>query len=412
MTSAPHVADWEPFFNPLDVDLWANASDVNWMKGSWVRSHKHPAALAKQWPFIPPTRTQAASIIRIRHEQVLAILGGLFSWRTATVDQLRAGLVTDGMRIDAFARDVPTVWGALLKLGAIDVGFSKAEVFDDRRVNQVWVQVGSMPNFTKEITDTLNLPAWMRGVLTSGDFRAVHSYARHNTLTNHVGLTAAHDDRVRFTCGDGWGGFRYIDPQAVAEIGGAGRQVADMLAFLSNGVTMALEVQLHSSDVTKKLKAWSKFLAYSPMSRRGLVNIWLQPPLPDGVYPNYLQSFKNIASDKTMTVGTPIVAQRLGYARWEEWFDPAGKPLPQWGEYEDLTGTRRSVFDEQWKQYTPTLNPVSTVCEWGWQLMNERIRQAWGWDISAWDKPASMRGGFWGFVGHDITSSREEEPHG
>lgn len=404
-----HIHAWEPFFNPLDETLWAGSSDVNWMKGSWVRGNTHPAALAARYPFIPATRSQAESIVRTRSAQVLAILGGLFSWRTCTVDQLRAGLVDDGMMIDAFSRDAPSVWGAMLKLGAIDVGFSKAEIFEGVRVPQTWVQVGSVKNYTKQITSTLGMPAWMRGILTNGQFRATHVFARHNTLTNHVGLACVHDERIKFACGDGWGGFRYIDPQAVADAGGWAGQTADMLAFLDNGITMALELQLHATDVTKKLTAWANFLAHSPLARRGLVNVWLQPPLPDGGYTSYMKSFRVASQLDAMTVGTPMVAERMGYARWEEWFDPDGHPDTHWGEYEDLTGTRRSVFDSTWRASTPTLNPVAGVQDWGWALMDERIRQAWGWDISGWRKPDTLRGGFYGFAGRDITANRKRQ---
>lgn len=410
MGQETQVTPWEPFFDPLDDALWARGSDVDWLKGTWVHAYTHPASLHERHPFIPVTVKQAEHLVRKHPGQVLAILGSLLSWRVCTVDQLVAGLAADVDGIEPFHRDAPTVWGALLRLGVIDVGFSRTEFLEGRRVNQVWVAMGSEVMLTRRITNILGVPAWMRDVLTDGKFGQMRTHARHNTLTNHVALTAAHDSRFRFVGGDGWGGFRGIDPQAVAEIGSAGRQSADMIGFTRDGVTMALELQIHATGVGKKLAAWSKLLAYSPMRRRGILCVWLQAPVSAGVYERFDKAFKETSELAEMPMGDPAVFSRMGYARWDEWYDEHALPTPQWGEYVDMYGTRRSVFDPAWQATCPTVSDVDVIQDWGWRLMDERIKAAWGWDVSRWAKPDALRGGFYGFVGHDITTRKEERP--
>ena len=401
---------WQPFFDPLDDTLWARGSDVDWLKGTWVHAYTHPASLSGRHPFIPVTVAQAERLVRLHPEQVLAILGALLSWRVCTVDQLMAGLAADVDGIEPFYRDAPTVWGALLRLGVIDVGFSRTEFLEGRRVNQTWVAMGSEVALTRRITKILGVPAWMRDVLTDGKFGQMRSHARHNTLVNHVALTAAHDERFRFVGGDGWGGFRGIDPQAVAEIGSAGRQSADMVGFVRGGVTMALELQIHAQWVPKKLAAWADLLAYSPMRRSGILCVWLQPPVSAGVYEHFDKAFKEAAGLAQMAVGEPTVASRMGYARWDEWYDEQAHPTGRWGEYADMYGTRRSVFDPAWADVTPHVNDADTIRDWGWKLMDDRIRAAWGWDVSRWKKPEALRGGFYGFVGHDISHDERRRP--
>ena len=164
------VNPWEPFFDPLDDALWARGSDVDWLKGTWVHAYTHPASLHERHPFIPVTVKQAEHLVRRHPGQVLAILGSLLSWRVCTVDQLVAGLAADVDGIEPFHRDAPTVWGALLRLGVIDVGFSRTEFLEGRRINQVWVAMGSEVMLTRRITNILGVPAWMRDVLSDGKF--------------------------------------------------------------------------------------------------------------------------------------------------------------------------------------------------------------------------------------------------
>ena len=63
-------------------------------------------------------------------------------------------------------------------------GFSRTEFLEGRRINQVWVAMGSEVMLTRRITNILGVPAWMRDVLTDGKFGQMRTHARHNTLTN------------------------------------------------------------------------------------------------------------------------------------------------------------------------------------------------------------------------------------
>lgn len=397
--------EWEHFINPLDDNLWGQNSDVNWMQGSWVKTLDHPKQLTDSNPWIPLDPGKAEGMIRRDSQTVLEIIGALFSWRVCAISQLQAGLAPHGA--PDFDRTQPNLYGALLRLGIINVGFSKREAFGLTQVPEVWASMGGSLKFTKHLTDILNMPAWTRSLITNGRFGGVKIHARHNTLTAHVGLTFSKDERVRFVSGDGWGRFRDLDPQAIAEIGGMGINSADAIAFMKNGATVALETQIHANDLKKKLEAWCRFLVYSPMSRRGLLCVWLQAPSAQGCsYGNFLSVFEPARDMQGMTAGNPTVASRMGLARWNEWYDEKGLPTERFGEYMDMFGNRQSIYDPKWMQYAPPQQPFINVNEWGWRLMEDQIRREWNWDVTRWVKPDAMRGGFFGFIGSEI---REEE---
>ena len=78
--------------NPDDRALWPMGSDADWIRGSDVANNEHPGVLAQRHQWIVPNRLFAESMVKANSELVTSIIGALLSWRTCTVDQLRAGL--------------------------------------------------------------------------------------------------------------------------------------------------------------------------------------------------------------------------------------------------------------------------------------------------------------------------------
>ena len=78
--------------NPDDRALWPMGSDADWIRGSDVANNEHPGVLAQRHQWIVPNRLFAESMVKANSELVTSIIGVLLSWRTCTVDQLRAGL--------------------------------------------------------------------------------------------------------------------------------------------------------------------------------------------------------------------------------------------------------------------------------------------------------------------------------
>ena len=136
------------------------------------------------------------------------------------------------------------------------------------------------------------------------------------------------------------------------------------------------------------------------MKRRGLICVWLQIPKANEGYESFNAVIQRTQGMTEMVVGNPTVSQRMGVAVWDEWFEH-GIPTDRFGEYTDMSGTRRNIFSDEWAQYTPQVRDVRKVSEWGWDVTRDIIKKDWGWDVSGWTMPEAYRGGFYGFIGKD-----------
>ena len=398
------MTPWRHFFDPEDPMLFAMQSDLDWVRGDYVATLPHPVATASEpgngW--IMPYRSVAERMIRDDPETALALVGALFSWRTVTVDQLRAGLCN--MPLPAFDRDNPNIYGALARLGVINVGFSKRERLEHIRVPQVWLAIGNDRSNVESILSLTGQRPWFRKGLTAGVMYGIRQHARHNTFAAHVSLAACHDPRVQLTGGDGWGGFRLLDAQAQAESGAHIAAATDATILTDTNVMAGIEVQVGTSKIKDKMDRWAHMLAYSPMARRGLVCIWLSTPMPHAGASNFPAIMEGVSQLPEMAAGVPPVAHRMGYATWDEWFDH-GRPTGMFGEYTDVFGVRRSIFDPAWRQYTPRhVHGIDGIRDWGWRQMRSELYNAWGWDTGSWRFADKWRGGFYGFATpHDPT---------
>lgn len=399
------IDEWTPFFDPKDPGLYVPQGDVDWMSGTWASRLDKPTAVEEVNPWLPGRKSVAEGIVRQNRDKTRALLFALLSWRSCTVKQLQAGLcATKGM--PDFDREHPNLYGALCRLGCVSIGFSMRERFERVRVPQVWLSMNGRKENVARVCKLIGLTAGERESLTSTRAYSAHANARHNTFASHVGLTFAHDDRARLTAGDGWGLFRTIDPIAKTEAGiGGNLSGTDVIALCRNNTLACVEVQMHYNGLFDKLQRWAKLLAFSPMRRRGIVNVWLFAPMNRGSGQDKYGSMENMfhnagAYIDVLGAGTPSVATRMGYAYWTDWYEN-GHPTERFGTYTDMNGARRSIYDPQWKHFTPATNPVTDVTDWGWKTMRDQLHDYWGVDATRWTMPEMWRGGFEGFIGKD-----------
>ena len=200
--------------NPDDRALWPMGSDADWIRGSDVANNEHPGVLAQRHQWIVPNRLFAESMVKANSELVTSIIGALLSWRTCTVDQLRAGLSVKGA--PEFHRDEPNLYGALCRLGVIDIGFSPYERFSGQIIPQTWLSLSSDKKLIRSTLGLFNSATWLRRMLSDKQLIGMRRHVRHNTYAAHVGLHLGVNPDIKLVGGDGWGAFRLIDPQAVS----------------------------------------------------------------------------------------------------------------------------------------------------------------------------------------------------
>lgn len=388
---------WPGFFDPGEKKMWGFGSDVDWVRGDYVNSIANIGKFAGMNPWVVSNKHVAEAMVRQSAEQVVSILGALISWRVCTVNQLRAGLAVGD--VPPFTRDKPNLYGAMCRLGYVNVGFSPRERLEGMVTGEVWLCVGNDSKMVRRVLSVVRSEPWLKGVLTASRLVSLRQHARHNTYAAHLGLVASRDERTKLITGDGWGAFRLIDAQATREAGLAASSATDVALLTQDNVLAGIEVQASSGDFLKKMRNWSKLLAFSPMSRRGLVCVWLLiRQTSSWSYPRSSSYVNALASEAESAVGNPNVGSRMGVALWEDWFD-GGLPTAEFGSYTDIFGVRRSIYDPQWKEFTPEVRDPKTVGEWGWTEMRDIVARDWGWDISSWTLPEECRGGFYGFVG-------------
>jgi hypothetical protein len=397
---------WSRFFNPDSAGMFPHGSDVDWFLGSYVSGLSEAGAVRREHPWLVANRNMALYMVRHEGGTVIRLVAALMAWRTATVSQLQAGLCS--VRVPDFTRDEPNLYGALNRLGVIDVGFNQSERLDGRRFPQVWVALGTNADLVRKVVDYVGDDftgddRWLARVMFSGSGFRMRRHARHNTFACHVALSALHDvSGVRFVTGDGWGSFRRIDERAAVDAGMTnGLNATDVVLSMGcNNVLAGVEVQAYSDSVTlgRKAERWARLLSCSPMSRRGLVCVWLAIPsaVRDWTAP-FERVFERLRSDPVVAAGEPSVGSRIGLAYWTDWYE-GGVPTGEWGTFVDVFGKRHSLFDDWWSSYTPDhVNSIDRISEWGWDETRRILSESWGMDASGWDLPDCLKGGFYGF---------------
>ena len=391
-------------FDPDQPALWAYGSDADWLKGEQVARLQHPGRLAADHPWLVPNRLFAQNAVQANKATVLRIIGTLLSWRTPTLTQLQA--LADA---PPFHRDEPNLYGALCRLGALSIGEPPAiryrQADTDTTGLPTWASLSGERRLIRDVVG-LCVPEgregdvrWMVDMLGGGRLGAGRVHVRHNTFAAHAGVCLSRDARVVACGGDGWSGLEGLDPVAVRDAGVSALTGGDVLAVTRAGVSVGLEVQSSAGKVMEKSERWARVLAASPLSRRGLVCVWVFIPQADGSYATMEPVLERVRALPHMMVGSPVpVGMRMGWARWHDWFGEGGEPTARLGVYTDMTGRARSVFDPQWQALTPPVADPDRVRDWGWTLMTRTLRDEWGVDVSRWRLPDAYRGGFHGFA--------------
>lgn len=382
-------------FDPTEPDLWSMTSNVDWIPGAWVAGLDEVGALAEANPWIVRNRRYALSRAAKERDTVLGIIGALMSWRVCTVRQLQAGLAQNGA--PDFDRDSQNLYGALIRLGVINVGTSVTERRLLRRIDEIWLSIGNDTKLIRQFLKDIDEPAWLSQIIAHGTLSSMRQHARHNTFATHAGIMLGNDPRVKFTGGDGFGAFRAVDRQALDDSGMSTRKSMDIMVAGTNNTLTGIEVQAGGSQLEYKLVSWINFLQHSPMNRRGILCVWLfLPYLKTGYYPPFHALFERMRGNDSLLVGNPDIGTRMGWALWSDWFDRT-ETAPALGEYTDMFGTRRSIFDPAWKRFSPNTASLDNVRNWGWARIRRNVYGTFGWDCGGCTFPERYRGGFYGF---------------
>lgn len=402
---------WKPTLDPMDPNLYGGSNDVTWYKGNDILHAfaNDRTLLRERMPWFVDNWNTAKAMIRKQSAPTIRILSALASWRCCTTDQLADGLTAGP--IPPFTRDEPNLWGALCRLGVLTVGFSGIEAMSGRTVPHVWVAVTLGRTDTDRVLRRAGVPAWLTRCWANSEGTYLHRHAYHNTTAAHLGLTLARHPQARWTCGDAWCRFVSVDPEAAADAHVSVAAGGDVAALLDNNALFEIEVQSSLLDVPGKMDRWMRMLAASPMSRRGLGCVWMLIPRRGTVIPADAGERLEAMIREHEEAAIPEVAARIGWARWDDWYDHRGRPAERFGLYRDANGNTRSMFDPMWAQFMPAhVLPLDEACAWGWRQARERIASWWGFDPRMWAMPMELRGGFNGFAGREATDVIPAQP--
>ena len=391
------VKPWMPFENPLDDSLFDGDSDVDWVTGGYVYHGRHLGRFYEANPWVPEDIRLAARIVKT--VDTYPLLCALMSWRSVTVGQLQAGLCNQ--RVPVFDWTAPSVYGGLLRLGLVDIGFPRSYRWGHVQPRDVFLRMSMGRGRVRRWLRLLGKPMWVAGLLSDSGERALHAYARHNMFADHVGLTAIRDARVLCAAGDGWCAFRLLDERARGESGVALGATGDVLIVLKTGVCVVVEVQSSIAGVEGKVSRWERFLQASPFARRGIICVWLGIPSPreQGSYARIGSVLAEHAGDPLMLAGDVPLNRRMGYARWDEWYEPDGLPAARWGVYRDATGMPMSVFDEGLGEAAPSPRPLDRVRNWGEGLVRAELERVYQEPMLPYCRiPGKLAGGFQGLT--------------
>lgn len=87
-----------------------------------------------------------------------------------------------------FHRDEPNLYGALCRLGVIDIGFSPYERFSGQIIPQTWLSLSSDKKLIRNTLGLFNSATWLRRMLSDKQLIGMRRHVRHNTYAAHVGL--------------------------------------------------------------------------------------------------------------------------------------------------------------------------------------------------------------------------------
>lgn len=379
--------------NVTDPLLWVNGSQGFWVKGASIIA---TPSLADNLPFVVKDQHNAWALIRHQKQVVVTIFETLLMWRTVEITQLPA--LTKSVLPD-FSWDTPNVYGALLRLGVINIGFDSTGMLTGKP-RAIFLSIGSVEVLNKRFLKQLHIPAYMNTLLNApaGRLTATRQATMHNVLTAHVGVEALTDKRVQAVAGDGMSSFRMLTPSLSTVSNGAG---GDMTIFFTNGVSMAVEVQRTTIKLLDKMSRWLDALAQSDMRERGLLCVWLLPRnVTNGAYASvqsYVDKIRELPVSGVADSTGVLAGSRMGVVEWDTWFDSYGRLTDRFGFFVDVFGHERYVMD-----FAGSM-PIDwdKASHWGFRQVDSVLGDVFHVDTSMWSHPECLAGGLGGLTVRD-----------
>ena len=309
--------------------MWADGSTVSWLSltlaqrqlgsGSatlpgWLRWHDEQPPL--DWLLDP-----------VRFTKTLTALAVVDAWRTVTTTQVAKFTGFD------IAKPYSQFWAAMWHSGLLDVGFASAGLLWTRglRAPYVLLRPAQTKVFEQQVAPLLTYAEHL--AVTGGTPWMVSRQAdRHNVLCNQLALHAAHIPAVGVVHGEKWGnagvlGFDSVGMPRPTDTGqlalDSTQASADLVVVRKDGLKIAVELTAStSSTFAPKVKRWAHVMSLSPLERSGLVVLFVNASPPE----RYTQINKKVrqaisdAVQEAPAADKKMLASRIGYAGWQEWF--------------------------------------------------------------------------------------------
>ena len=357
----------------VDSRVWQEGSQVIWLTGDIISKSSHKTLWNQSFTWIPVMEKQAVAIVREYQPFVIRLLELLLSWRSLSLSQVE--MMCTSIPVPRFDRERVNVWGALVRLGVIRVGF----LFSDlvlRDSGEVFVCLSALHDKNYRLLRLLGVADDMaHNYLLSKYIHSPHVAVKHNVYAAHVGWSLYRDSRVRTVGGDGVGGFRYFAPANSVNQAAA----MDCVVFPRQGGVLGIEVQ-SDARIFDKMERWIHFLSVVP----DMWCLWLIIPNASHQTMNP-RVFTRYQSDSRLL--THQIGTRLLWANWSDWFTPEGlKRSHGWGIVHDFLGHTLPVLDTV-KGDTWDWSPAST---WLWYSVCSTISTHYHLDVTTMKPPAAL----------------------
>lgn len=305
--------------DPFWDRLWDSGSSLTWRSWTSMTAQAdaglgsvptaHQLSEPEAWEVLTSPR---------RFKEVLRLLACLHTFRTMTAEQAAAA-----SGCPAAAKVRSPIISALFRLEVIEIGSAAAGLTRTHATDRaVMYRLGRGKAVDRLIGD-LTWVEWLS--ITGGQpWRPGGQYDRHNALATELGLRIAEYTDVAAVLGES---LSTIDLLAGSGIGSQSlsgdTRSADLCIVRSDGLKIAVEVTASTGHTfTSKVERWAKLLNDVPLSRSGLVVLFLTAPAaggPPGALVGTVR--KEVARVVRRYPGTAseTIGQKIFVATWPQW---------------------------------------------------------------------------------------------
>ncbi|GAA4924200.1 hypothetical protein [Nesterenkonia rhizosphaerae] len=324
----PATGQHQRRLDPYYAGMWERGSHVAWDSAQSLRDRCDASSIAYPEGFRPDSK---AAITHLRSQPAklyVAMLSVLDSWGIVTAQQMAAftgyrqlASPSDQVVMDLFS-------AGLIQIGRMQYAFNMEELADQHTAYRLVSRRAIRRVFGRSWTSAEYLQC------DGGQFRwPMTGYLdRHNILAAEVALRAAESLSACSTVlGEKWCNGQMMFPEDYATISGRERNPIrpDAAIMLRNGLRVLVELQASASaeSFNKKIQRYATMMMNKPLDETGLVVVFVSAPAKTSTAASheYLQRHLYHALKNWPARGEDSPGQRIGFAKWEDWFTPTGE---------------------------------------------------------------------------------------